>query len=168
MTENKSGSPGEIERFESDEPEAPSEPHMAPAPDTEAVAPKPTPAPAKEAPSSEAVPDADPENDELEPSELDPVEEATEEESEAQQHLRAIFGVRVEMMICVGSARPLIGDLLEMRRDALLPLNSRVQDPLEIRISDRIVGRGELKELEDGSGRLGVVVTEFSDLIDVL
>jgi flagellar motor switch protein FliN/FliY len=76
---------------------------------------------------------------------------------------RAIFAVPVEVVVCVGRALPPIGELINMRRDAIIVLDRRIDDPVEIRIGDRVIARGELQELEDGSGRLGVRMTEIVD-----
>lgn len=76
---------------------------------------------------------------------------------------RAIFAVPVEVVVCVGKALPPIGELINMRRDAIIVLDRRIDDPVEIRIGDRVIARGELQELEDGSGRLGVRMTEIVD-----
>jgi len=76
---------------------------------------------------------------------------------------RAIFSVPVEVVVSVGKARPPIGELINMRRDAILVLDRRIDDPVDIRIGDRVIARGELQELEDGTGRLGVRMTEIVD-----
>lgn len=83
------------------------------------------------------------------------------------QYRRAIFSVPVDVVIAAGHARPLIGELLAMRRDMVLPLSSRLDDPVEIMIGDRVIARGELEELGDEAGRLGVRLTEVVDVSDL-
>ena len=83
------------------------------------------------------------------------------------QYRRAIFSVPVDVVVSVGQARPVIGELLAMRRDMVLPLTSRVDDPVEIMIGDRVIARGELEELGDDGGRLGVRLTEIVDVTDL-
>ncbi len=41
------------------------------------------------------------------------------------QSRRAIFAVPVEVVVSVGKARPLIGELINMRRDAVIMLDRR-------------------------------------------
>ena len=89
-------------------------------------------------------------------------------QSDGNRSRRAVFGVPVEVLVTVGRARPMIGDLINMRRDALIPLDSRLEDPVEIRIGERVIARGELQEMDDGSGRLGVRLTEIVDIADRL
>lgn len=73
--------------------------------------------------------------------------------------------VPIEITISVGKARPLIRDLLKMGANAVLPLDSRVEDPVELFVGDRLIARGELEELEgDQAGQLAVRLTEVADL----
>ena len=87
--------------------------------------------------------------------------------SDAGNHRRAIFSVQVDVVVSVGQARPVIGELLAMRRDMVLPLSTRVDDPVEIMVGDRIIARGELEEMGDDSGRLGVRLTEVVDVTNL-
>lgn len=70
--------------------------------------------------------------------------------------------VPIEISISVGRARPLVRDLLKLERDAILVLDRRVDDPVELFIGDRMIARGELQEAEDGSGQLVVRLTEVA------
>lgn len=73
--------------------------------------------------------------------------------------------VPIEITISVGRARPLVKDLLTLAEDAILPLDRRVEDPVELYIGDRLIARGELHELEgDRAGQLAVRLTEVADL----
>lgn len=73
--------------------------------------------------------------------------------------------VPIEITISVGKARPLVKDLLRLARDAVLPLDRRVDDPVELYVGDRLIARGELTELEgDRAGQLGVRLTEVANL----
>ena len=76
---------------------------------------------------------------------------------------RAFYSLPVEIVVCVGTARPPLGELLAMGPDAVIVLDRRIEDPVDIRVGDRVIARGELQELEDGSGRLGVRLTEIAD-----
>ncbi|MDF1668128.1 MAG: FliM/FliN family flagellar motor switch protein [Roseovarius sp.] len=77
--------------------------------------------------------------------------------------------VPVEITISVGKARPLIRDLLKLGQDAVLPLDKRVDDPVELYVGDRLIARGELEEMEgDAQGQLAVRLTEVADLQDGL
>ena len=69
--------------------------------------------------------------------------------------------VPIEITVSVGRARPLIRDLLEMGEWSVLPLDRRIDDPVELWIGDRLIARGELQEQEGGEpGQLAVRLTE--------
>ena len=73
--------------------------------------------------------------------------------------------VPIEVTISVGKARPLVKDLLRLARDAILPLDRRVDDPVELYVGDRLIARGELTEMEgDQAGQLAVRLTEVANL----
>lgn len=74
------------------------------------------------------------------------------------------FGqVPIEITISVGKARPQVRDLLRLQRDAVLPLDRRVDDPVELYVGDRLIARGELQELDgDQAGQLAVRLTEVA------
>jgi flagellar motor switch protein FliN len=76
----------------------------------------------------------------------------------------AVLGVPIEVVISVGRARPLVSELVSLKRDSVLALDSRIEDPVEIYIGNRLIARGELQEMEGEPGRLGVRLTEIEDL----
>ena len=55
--------------------------------------------------------------------------------------------VPVEVTVSVGKARPQIGDLMTMGENAVIKLDKRVDDPVELFVGDRLIARGELEEL---------------------
>lgn len=77
--------------------------------------------------------------------------------------------VPIEITISVGRARPLVRDLLKLKPEAVLPLDRRVDDPVELYVGDRLIGRGELEELDgDRAGQLAVRLTELASIKDAL
>ena len=81
---------------------------------------------------------------------------------------RAIFTVPVGITVAVGRAKPLIGELLNMRREAIIPLDTKINDPVELWVGEHMIARGELQEMDDGSGRLSVRLTEVVELENVI
>ena len=80
----------------------------------------------------------------------------------------ALSRVPVEITISVGRAHPTVAELLTLRRDAILTLDRSVSDPVELYAGDRLIGRGELQEMEgDPSGRLAVRLTEVAETDDI-
>lgn len=76
------------------------------------------------------------------------------------------FGrVPIEITISLGRARPLVCDLLQLKQDSVLPLEQRIDDPVELYVGTRLIARGELEELDgDKAGQLAVRLTEVADL----
>ncbi len=73
--------------------------------------------------------------------------------------------VPIEVTISVGRARPLVKDLLRLSKDAVLQLDRRVDDPVELYVGDRLIARGELTEMGgEMSGQLAVRLTEVANL----
>ena len=84
-----------------------------------------------------------------------------ESRSAGQTRLRS---VPVEVRVCVGHARPTVAELLELRQDAVLPLDRRIEDPVELYVGDRLVAYGELVEPDSsGTGALGARLTGLVD-----
>lgn len=81
----------------------------------------------------------------------------------------AFSSVPIEITVSVGKARPLIRDLLRLGRDAVLPLDRRVEDEVELYVGERLIARGLLEEMEgEAHGQLAVRLTEVADLQDGL
>jgi len=73
--------------------------------------------------------------------------------------------VPIEITVSVGRAHPLIKDLLSLENDAVLVLDKRVEDPVELYVGDKLIARGELQELDgENEGQLAVRLTEVADL----
>jgi len=81
----------------------------------------------------------------------------------------ALNQVPIEIIVSVGRARPSVRELLRLTRDSVLPLDRRVEDPVELFVGDRLIARGVLEELEgDQAGKMAVRLTEVADLSDGL
>jgi flagellar motor switch protein FliN/FliY len=72
--------------------------------------------------------------------------------------------IPVEIRISVGTARPLVSDLLTLQKDSVLALEQNIEDPVELFVGDRLIARGELQELDgENAGRLAVRLTEVAE-----
>ncbi len=74
------------------------------------------------------------------------------------------FGdVPIEITIAVGIAKPRIRDLVHLDEEAVLPLDRSLDDPVELYVGDKLIGHGQLEEVEgEGSGKLGVRIIEIT------
>lgn len=72
--------------------------------------------------------------------------------------------VPIEVTISVGMARPLVKDLLSLEEDSILPLDRALDDPVDLYVGDKLIGRGQLEEIDgEGSGKLGVRIVEITE-----
>ncbi len=70
--------------------------------------------------------------------------------------------VPIEITVCVGKARPLVRDLVMLGENAVLTLDRRVDDPVELYVGDKLIARGTLEEAEGAEeGQLVVRLTEI-------
>lgn len=87
------------------------------------------------------------------------------EEPNAPGRSNPFEAVPIEITVSVGKARPLIRDLVAMSENAVLTLDKRVEDPVELYVGDRLVARGQLEEMDgEQSGQLVVRLIEIADL----
>ena len=62
-----------------------------------------------------------------------------------QMRAGAFLGVPIEVTISVGKARPLVSELVELRRDLVLTLDFTIDDPVELYIGDRLIARASCR-----------------------
>ncbi|MEP5731464.1 MAG: FliM/FliN family flagellar motor C-terminal domain-containing protein [Sulfitobacter sp.] len=93
------------------------------------------------------------------------MDDPTPQQNSSVDMTNPFTAVPIEVSVCVGKARPLIRDLVTMGENGLLTLDSRVDDPVELFVGDRLIARGMLEEKEDDSnGQLVVRLTEILQL----
>ena len=72
--------------------------------------------------------------------------------------LRAVYDVPVQISAVLGTATLQVSQLLKLGRGAIVELDRKVGEAIDIYINDRLVARGEVVVVED---RLGVTMTEI-------
>ncbi|WP_321338381.1 flagellar motor switch protein FliN [Breoghania sp.] len=77
------------------------------------------------------------------------------------RNLDAILGISVDIQVVLGSASMLVSNLLKLGRGAVIPLDHRVGEPVEVVVNGRVVARGEVIVVEDDNSRFGVSLTEI-------
>lgn len=76
--------------------------------------------------------------------------------------------VPIEVIVSVGKAHPMVGDLLKLRANAVLTLDQKLADPVELYVGNQLIARGTLEEAEGGeAGQLAVRLTEVADCADL-
>jgi flagellar motor switch protein FliN len=72
--------------------------------------------------------------------------------------LEAVFDVPVQVSAVLGRARMEVGELLKLGPGAVLELDRKVGEAIDIYVNNRLVARGEVVLVED---KLGVTMTEI-------
>ena len=72
--------------------------------------------------------------------------------------LEAVFDVPVQVSAVLGRARMDVGDLLKLGPGAVLELDRKVGEAIDIYVNNRLVARGEVVLVEE---KLGVTMTEI-------
>ena len=57
-----------------------------------------------------------------------------------------------------------VSNLLKLGRGAVIPLDHRVGEPVDIIVNGPVIARGEIVVVEDDNARLGVSLTEIAGL----
>jgi len=73
--------------------------------------------------------------------------------------LEAVFDVPVQVSAVLGRARMDVGELLRLGPGAVLELDRKVGEAIDIYVNNRLVARGEVVMVDDS--RLGVTMTEI-------
>lgn len=84
---------------------------------------------------------------------------AASRKSGIPQDMGAVGNIPVKVSIVLGNATIQVNEMLKLDRGAILELDHRVGDAIEVFANNQLVARGELVELEDG--RLAVNMTEI-------
>jgi len=92
--------------------------------------------------------------------------ELVDDVSDTLSNLRSksLMGVQIEVTVSVGKTRLPLSELIKLEKESVLQLDSRIEDPVNIYVGDRLIARGELEEVNEDGGHLGVRLTEVADL----
>jgi flagellar motor switch protein FliN/FliY len=83
------------------------------------------------------------------------------EETSRLTNLDSILRIPVTVQVLLGSATMPVADLMKLGRGAVIPLDHRVGEPVEVVVNGRIVARGAVVVVEDENSRFGVSLTEI-------
>ncbi len=94
------------------------------------------------------------------PLNLDVLQDDTKPaEKDAGGPIGAIYNVPVDVQVVLGRTSMLVAQLLKLGRGAVVELERKVDEPVEVLVNHRLVARGEVVIVEDQ--RLGITLTEI-------
>jgi flagellar motor switch protein FliN/FliY len=73
----------------------------------------------------------------------------------------AVMRIPVLVQVVLGSATMPVASLMKLGRGAVVPLDHRVGEPVDVVVNGRVVARGEIVVMEEDDSRFGVSVTEI-------
>jgi len=76
-----------------------------------------------------------------------------------EQNLAVVMGVPVKMQVVLGAATMPVASLLKLGRGAIVELDHKVGEPVEVTINDRVIARGEVVVVDED--RFGVTLTDI-------
>jgi flagellar motor switch protein FliN/FliY len=79
-----------------------------------------------------------------------PVQKDRRDNSAANQYRRSVYGVPVTVNISVGQKRLSVAEILELQPESIIPLTTKIEDPVDLMIDKQVIAKGELIETEDG------------------
>ncbi|KJE36297.1 MULTISPECIES: flagellar motor switch protein FliN [Thalassospira] len=84
--------------------------------------------------------------------------EAGSEQMKTSKDLEAVYDIPVQVSAVLGKATMQVSQLLKLGRGAVVELDRKVGEAIDIYVNNRLVARGEVVVVED---RLGVTMTEI-------
>ncbi len=80
-----------------------------------------------------------------------------EVEATETMNLETVYDIPVQVSVVLGKTSMLVHQLLKLGRGAVIELDRKVGEPIDIFVNNRLVARGEVVVVED---RIGVTMTE--------
>jgi flagellar motor switch protein FliN len=81
--------------------------------------------------------------------------------AEQGANFETILRIPVNVQVVLGAAVMPVANLMKLGRGAVIPLDHRVGEPVDVVVNGRIVARGEVVVVEDDNSRFGVSLTEI-------
>jgi len=72
--------------------------------------------------------------------------------------MEAVYDIPVQLSVVLGKTQMQVNQLLKLGRGAVIELDRKVGEPIDIYVNNRLVARGEVVVVED---RIGVTMTEI-------
>lgn len=86
---------------------------------------------------------------------------ADEEKLGSGRNLDSILRIPVVIQVVLGSATMPVANLMKLGRGAIVPLDHRVGEPVDVVVNGRVIARGEVVVVEDDNSRFGISLTEI-------
>ncbi len=78
------------------------------------------------------------------------------------RNLDTILRIPVTVQVVLGTASMPVANLMKLGRGAVVQLDHRIGDPVDVVVNGRVIARGEVVVLEEDNSRFGVSLTEIA------
>jgi flagellar motor switch protein FliN len=85
---------------------------------------------------------------------------AAEEAPSQSRNLEMVMRIPVTVKVVLGSATMPVANLMRLGRGAVIPLDRRVGEPVEMVVNGRVVARGEVVVVDEGNSRFAIKLSE--------
>lgn len=85
-------------------------------------------------------------------------DEGYSEKPKSSLDLDAVYDIPVKVSAVLGKSSMQVNQLLKLGKGAIVELDRKVGEPIDIYVNDRLVARGEVVVVED---KLGITMTEI-------
>lgn len=75
--------------------------------------------------------------------------------------LDSVLQIPVQVQVVLGSTTMPVASLMELSHGAIVPLDGKVGEPVDIVVNGRVVARGELVVMDEDNSRFGISLTEI-------
>ena len=96
--------------------------------------------------------------DEETPNEVPDLDDVEINRPTSTRDLEAVYDIPVRVSAVLGTATMQVNQLLKLGRGAVVELDRKVGEAIDIYVNDRLVARGEVVVVED---KLGITMTEI-------
>jgi len=79
-------------------------------------------------------------------------------------NLDTILAIPVTVQVVLGTTTMPVARLMKLGRGAIISLDQKVGDPVNVLVNGRVVARGEVVVVDESSSRFGVSLTEIVNL----
>lgn len=84
--------------------------------------------------------------------------------SAMQANMGLIMDIPIDVQIILGASRMQVSSLMNLTEGAIIPLDRRIGEPVDLMVNGRLIGRGEITVMEDDETRFGIRLIEVKSV----
>jgi flagellar motor switch protein FliN/FliY len=89
-----------------------------------------------------------------------PRKAAAEPAAAPTRNMEMVMRIPVTVRVVLGSATIPVANLMRLGRGAVIPLDRKVGEPVDVVVNGRVVARGEVVVVDEETSRFGIKLTE--------